>query len=127
MKKQWFFILFMLFVTSCSVVSTPTPTDSGVEGQAVQGPICPVVRVGEECPDQPYQAVITILSLEGKKVIQFQTDEQGNFHIPLAPGEYVLHPESPKDNPFPFAKEQTFVVHPGQFTTIMVLFDTGIR
>lgn len=127
MKKKWFFVLFILFLTACSAISTPTPTDSGVEGQAVQGPMCPVMRVGEECPDQPYQAVITVRSPEGKRVAQVQTDEQGYFRIPLAPGEYVLHPESPEDSPLPYANDQTFIVNPGEFTTIIVAYDTGIR
>jgi len=127
MKKKLFFVPFILFLTACSAISTPTPTDSGVEGQAVQGPMCPVMRVGEECPDQPYQAVITVRSPEGKRVAQVQTDEQGYFRIPLAPGEYVLHPESPEDSPLPYANDQTFIVNPGEFTTIIVAYDTGIR
>jgi len=127
MKKKLFFVPFILFLTACSAISTPTPTDSGVEGQAVQGPMCPVIRVGEECPDQPYQAVITVRSPEGKRVAQVQTDEQGYFRIPLAPGEYVLHPESPEDSPLPYANDQTFIVNPGEFTTIIVAYDTGIR
>lgn len=127
MNKKWLLIPFILILTACSLVPTPNPTDSGVQGQVVQGPICPVVREGEECPDEPYQAVLTVLSPEGRKIVQVQTDEQGYFHIPLAPGEYVLHPESPENSPFPFADEQTFIVNSGQFTTIMVLYDTGIR
>lgn len=136
MKKKWILLPFILYLMACSSVYTPTPTDrvytptptdSGVQGQAVQGPICPVVRKDEECPDSPYQALLTVRSPEGREIVQVQTDEQGNFYIPLPPGKYVLHPESPEDSPFPHADEQTFVVYPGQFTTIMVLYDTGIR
>jgi len=127
MKNKWLLTPFNLVVMACSFVSTPTPTDSGVQGQAVQGPMCPVVRVGEECPDGPYQAVLTVRSPEGGKIVRVQADGQGRFRIPLAPGEYVLHPESPENNPFPYADEQSFVVYPGQFTTIIVRYDTGIR
>lgn len=133
MKKKWILLPFILCVVACSSVytpastDTPTPTDSGVQGQAVQGPICPVVRKDEECPDSPYQALLTVRSPEGREIVQVQADEQGYFYIPLPPGSYVLHPESPEDSPFPYADEQTFVVYPGQFTTIMVLYDTGIR
>jgi len=136
MKKKWILFPLILFVIACSSVNTPTPAErvytptpikSGVQGQAVQGPICPVVRKGEACPDSPYQAVLTVRSPEGKEIVQVQTDEQGYFSIPLPPGSYVLHPESPEDSPFPYADEQTVVVYPGQFTTIIVLYDTGIR
>lgn len=133
MKKKWIPLPLILCMVACSSVytpastDTPTPTDSGVQGQAVQGPICPVVRKDEECPDSPYQALLTVRSPEGREIVQVQADEQGYFYIPLPPGSYVLHPESPEDSPFPYADEQTFVVYPGQFTTIMVLYDTGIR
>ena len=82
---------------------------------------------GQECPDQPYQAKITVNSLDGRMIIQFQTDEQGNFNIPLAPGEYILHPETPEGMPFPYADEQRFTVVPSEFTRLIVLYDSGIR
>jgi hypothetical protein len=82
---------------------------------------------GQECPDQPYQATITVNSPEGRKIVQFQTDEDGNFTIPLAPGEYILIPEPPEGKPFPFADEQSFVVLPGEYTRLIVLYDSGIR
>ena len=127
MQKKILLILFVLLILSCGIFASPTPTDSGVTGKALVGPMCPVMFEGQECPDQPYQATITVISPEGRKIIQFQTDEQGNFQVPLAPGEYILHPESPEGVPFPFADEQRFVVLPGEFTRIIVLFDSGIR
>jgi len=129
MHKKILIAPVVLLILACSVFTppTPTPTDSGVEGQALLGPMCPVVRVGEECPDQPYQALITVNSPEGRKIAQVQADEQGYFRIPLSPGDYILHPETPEGNPFPFADEQPFTVHAGQFTHIIVLYDSGIR
>jgi hypothetical protein len=127
MPKKSLLIAIGLFLTACSTLSTPTPTDSGVEGQALIGPVCPVVRVGEDCADKPYQAVITVNSLNGRKIAQVQTDEQGYFHVPLAPGDYTLHPESPDGMSLPFAKEENFTVYPDQFTTIIVLYESGIR
>jgi hypothetical protein len=117
----------VLISLACDLFATPTPTTSGITGKALVGPMCPVMREGEECPDQPYQATITVNSIEGRRIVQFQTDEQGNFNIPLAPGEYILHPETPEGVPFPFADEQRFVILPGEFTRIIVLYDSGIR
>ncbi|MCI0556352.1 MAG: hypothetical protein L0287_35875 [Anaerolineae bacterium] len=57
--------------------------------------------------------------------MQVQTDGQGHFKIPLAPGEYILHPESP--NGIPYASEQILVVEAGTFTQIVVNYDSGIR
>jgi len=115
--------LMILFLSTCSI--DPTPTDSGIEGQVLIGPMCPVVQEGQECPDQPYQATLTVNRLNGRKIVQFQSDEQGRFKIPLAPGEYILHPESP--NVMQSASEQTFFVEAGKFTQIIVNYDSGIR
>jgi len=117
-------LLSMLVLSACSSVR-PTPTDSGVEGQVFIGPMCPVVQEGQECPDQPYQATLTVNSLTGERIVQFQTEKNGTFRIPLAPGEYVLHPESP--NVMPFAQEQPFTVEAGKFTQVIVNYDSGIR
>ena len=115
--------LMILILSTCSIDATPA--DSGIEGQVLIGPMCPVVQEGQECPDQPYQATLTVNSLSGKKIVQVQTDEQGHFKIPLMPGEYILHPESL--NGIPYAGEQTFRVEAGAFTQIIVNYDSGIR
>jgi len=122
--KQTIFIFCLLILVACSS-QTHQPVNSGIEGQVFIGPMCPVVREGEECPDQPYQAVLTVNSFEGERIVQVQTDKEGRFRIPLQAGEYILHPESP--NVMPFAKEQTVVVEDGVFTQIIVNYDSGIR
>ena len=127
MTKKILLASIALLTLACGLFATPMPTDSGIAGKAQMGPMCPVMFEGMECPDQPYQATITVNSLEGRKIVQFQTDEQGNFNVPLAPGEYILHPETPEGKPFPFADEQQFTVLPGEFTRIIVSYDSGIR
>jgi hypothetical protein len=116
--------LLLLFFASCSTLA-PTPTDSGVEGQVFVGPMCPVVQEGEECPDQPYQADLMVTSSGGRVIVRFRTDEDGRFRVLLAPGDYILHPES--QNAMPFAAEQPFTVLPGQFTQVVLTYDSGIR
>jgi len=123
MKIQFLIGLLIISLATCSAPATPT--DSGIEGQVFIGPMCPVVQEGQECPDQPYQASLTVTSLEGRKIVQVQTDEAGRFKIPLASGQYILHPESP--NVMPFASEQTFIVEAGKFTQVIVNYDSGIR
>jgi hypothetical protein len=116
--------LLILVLATCSIYN-PTPRGSGIEGQVLIGPMCPVVQQGQECPDQPYQATLTIHSMNGVQIAQFQTDEQGRFRLALAPGEYILHPESP--NGIPFAGELSFVVETGRYTQLTVQYDSGIR
>ena len=116
--------VMILVLATCSIYS-PTPRGSGIEGQVLVGPMCPVVQQGQECPDQPFQATLTVINRDGVQIAQFQTDEQGRFSVPLVPGEYILHPESP--NGIPFAGDQSFIVETGRFTQITVHYDSGIR
>lgn len=123
MKLQIITGVLVLLLAACS--SQPTVTDSGIEGQVFIGPNCPVVQQGQECPDQPYQATLTVNNPNGRKIVQVQTDAEGRFKILLEPGEYILHPESP--NVMPYAGEQTFTVQAGKFTQVTVNYDSGIR
>lgn len=116
--------VLILVLATCSIYS-PTPRGSGIEGQVLLGPMCPVVQPGQECPDQPYQATLTVKSLDGVQIAQFPTDAQGRFRASLVPGEYILHPESP--NGIPFAGDQSFIVETGRYTQITVHYDSGIR
>lgn len=116
--------VLILVLATCSIYS-PTPKGSGIEGQVLVGPMCPVVQQGQECPDQPYQATLTVNSPNGVQIAQFRTDEEGRFRVSLAPGEYILHPESP--DTLPFASDQSFIVASGQYTHITVHYDSGIR
>jgi hypothetical protein len=116
--------VLILVLATCSIYS-PTPRGSGIEGQVLLGPMCPVVQQGQECPDQPYQATLTVKSLDGVQIAQFQTDAQGRFRASLVPGEYILHPESP--NGIPFAGDQSFIVETGRYTQMAVHYDSGIR
>ena len=127
MNKMILLASIVLLTTACNLQVTPTPVNSGITGKVTVGPMCPVMIEGQDCPDQPYQATITVNNPEGKKIVQFQTDKQGNFKVSLMPGEYILHPETPQGKPLPSAAEQQFTVKPGEFTRLTVTYDSGIR
>ncbi|MCF6278665.1 MAG: hypothetical protein L3J16_07955, partial [Anaerolineales bacterium] len=99
--------------------------ETGIEGRVFIGPMCPVVQEGEACPDQPYQATLTVNKPNGTRVTQFETGEDGRFRVPLAAGEYLLQPES--NGRMAYATEQKFSVFNGEFTPIIVVYDSGIR
>ena len=119
------FLVSLVVGTTISCIQQPTDLNSGIEGQVFIGPVCPVVKIGEECPDEPYQALLSVNNSTGERIVQVQTDEEGFFKILLEPGEYILHPESP--NIMPFASEQTVTVEEGMFTKVIVNYDSGIR
>jgi hypothetical protein len=87
--------------------------------------MCPVVRTDQPCPDQPFQATLTVLDQAGKKVAQVQSDTNGLYQLALKPGDYNMHPESP--NGMQHAQDQPFTVLEGQFTKLDIVYDSGIR
>ncbi|MCH6556207.1 MAG: DUF4338 domain-containing protein [Chloroflexi bacterium] len=75
------FTIFLLLATvaalwlACRGQQAP-PLTSGIEGQVLIGPTCPVLREGTPCRDQPYQATIAVWNAERtEKVRTFTTDE----------------------------------------------------
>ena len=124
MRRALWVCALVLLLAACTAL-VPTTTDSGVEGSVFIGPMCPVVQEGQECPDQPYQADLIITTTNGRVILRFRTDEDGAFHVPLAPGDYVLHPEP--GNGIAYAADQPFTVISGQFTELIVQYDSGIR
>lgn len=123
MRNFSLFCLLML-LTACSSLS-PTPFDSGIQGQVTIGPVCPAVQPGMDCADKPYQASFTVLTSKGKEFTRFESDADGVFKIALPPGDYILRPESPDF--LPHADEQPFTVLEGQFIRLTVIYDSGIR
>ncbi len=124
-------LLLVLTLSACSLISpadqTPTPA-SGIIGTVTEGPMCPgPVRVGDNsCPNQPYQATISVLDENNSRVAQIRTDASGTFQLSLPPGTYTLHP-LPGNNPLPRAADQAVEVYPGQYTQISIVYDTGMR
>ncbi len=130
-KSILFPLLVLLFAGSaCSQQIQSTPTQmlsSGVEGHVTEGPMCPGPAPvdNNSCPDKPYQATITILDNNNNQVSKFQTDSVGYFKIELAPGTYILHPESTQT--LPHANDLSIVVMENQFTQVSIMYDTGMR
>ena len=129
MKTRIALCLFVLFVLACGP-QLKDPAEAltcGVKGQVLIGPMCPVMREGVECPDQPYQTTLAVLNLDGQEVTRFDTDAEGKFQINFPPGDYILHPDLPSGRPIPSAADVPFTVLPNEFTNIIVTFDSGIR
>ena len=125
MRRNYLLLALCLTLAGCSLTSVPT--DSGIVGQVVIGPTCPVETPDMDCADKPYQATLTVLTLSGQRVTRFTTEADGTFRVNLAPGDYSLHPESPDDMGLPYGVEQNFTVEEGQFTELLVMYDSGIR
>ena len=126
MKRLLLLLLMVCTSAACSTMPTPD-SSSGIYGRVTIGPMCPVVRIGEACPDQPYQATLNIMTASGDKVAHIVTKADGSFRVTLLPGDYILRPEIPQNQPLPRAQEQQFTVTAGKFTEVSVAYDSGIR
>ncbi len=113
-------VILVLVVASCGSV----PTDSGIAGLVTIGPVSPVEQPGVT-NEAPYQATIVVRNADGDAVATVESGKDGRFTVNLAPGAYVLEPQSPGS--LPFAEPQEVTVEPHRFTEVTVPYDSGIR
>ena len=92
-----------ILLAACYTVTEVVPVTSGIEGQVLLGPMCPVLREETPCPDEPLQAIVVIWDAERtERFGRFVSDEQGHFRLSVPPGDYLLEPEPPDpDKPTP--------------------------
>jgi len=111
--------------------ATPTTAPAmtaSIEGQVLVGPMCPVIREDQPCPDQPYSATITLLDKAGHPLAQFSADAEGHFHLELEPGSYTLIPKGPAEQRYPIPPGPIpLTVTAGQFVSLTITYDSGIR
>ena len=100
---------------------------SGIFGTVTQGPMCPVVRQGQPCPDQPYDGLILVEDSSGNEVARTSSGLDGRYLIALTPGTYTLSPQKPADNILPVASDMQVEVGVGQWVVADISYDTGIR
>ena len=98
---------------------------SGIRGQALAGPQCPVEVEGSPCPDVPWEGTVVAIDTSTGDRFTTTTDAEGRFELPLAPGTYDVSIDAGSD--LPFAKPQTVTVTDGAFADVVVSVDTGIR
>lgn len=117
-------------LVACAEARAPAPEGTGVRGRATIGPMCPVVREGEECPDRPVQTTLQIVARGTDDVVaRVTSDDDGRFSAALAPGDYTirLDPQAPPPGNMPQAVEVDFTVTAGAYADVLVAFDSGIR
>jgi hypothetical protein len=106
----------------------PTPDlNSGIAGQTMVDGGCPVIRTGSPCPDRPLPAHIVITFGVDHTVAALDSDSNGWFRVTLPPGDYTLRATNHTGAPLPAAAPMNVSVTSGQYTTVTVNFDSGIR
>ena len=98
---------------------------SGIRGQALAGPQCPVEMADSPCPDLPWEGTVVATDTSSGDAFTATTDTDGRFELALAPGTYEVTIGAASTPPT--AEPQTVTVEEGTFTEIEVFVDTGIR
>ncbi|MFA6535887.1 MAG: hypothetical protein WC250_01290 [Candidatus Paceibacterota bacterium] len=106
------------------------PFKSGVKGQVLLGPTCPVMRIPPDpnCADRPYQTTVQVITIGSPKSSPFataETDKDGRYEIKLPPGEYGLQPVGGRM--LPRCETRNVTVGPDEMAEVNLACDTGIR
>lgn len=116
-----------MFATASAV--TPR-TDSGVRGQVLYGPTCPVQRPGQTC-ERPYQATVVVTHARARGVIAgVGTSADGRFTVRVPAGSYLVKATSRTGTSrtgYPRPSSQVVSVTAHHFTGLTIRFDSGIR
>jgi hypothetical protein len=80
-----------LWLGGCAGPGGPDAGHTGVvTGVVLAAPVCPVERVGQECPPRPVSGA-AVVALDGDAVRgSTRTDGTGSFHLTLPDGRYVI-------------------------------------
>jgi hypothetical protein len=120
-------VLMPLLVSACGHHVDPGQgASSGIEGQVLIGPRCPVERADSPCPDLPIAALVSVKDPAGEFLGPARAGADGRFRIELPAGSYTVLAHEISDNPR-IARPQTVTVEPGAFVSVTLVIDSGIR
>jgi hypothetical protein len=110
------------------------PASTGIEGRALIGPTCPVVK--PSCPSaKPAQGTVRIETAStskdgsgGRLVATVETSSDGLFRTEVPPGRYVATFVETRSGPGPGGPRPAVVdVESGVVSDVVIQIDTGIR
>lgn len=115
----------ILWLSGCASLGVPGTGHTGVvTGVVLTAPMCPVERVGQECPPRPVPGA-AVVALDGEAARgSTQTDGTGAFRLTLPDGEYVI--KASNIGGYVSTATETVVISetPVQITLVV---DSGIR
>lgn len=115
--------VLLVCLAACGSDSVPpVAQDSGIEGQVLLGPTCPVVTEDDPCPDQPAGGVEVRVRQGDSVVATTMSDAEGRFRVAAPPGVYDVDAEAGM-----FCKPQQVTVVAGSYASLALSCDTGIR
>jgi hypothetical protein len=98
----------------------------------VLGPTCQIGNPESPGADDPvpcltpYAASLVVLDSESAVIARITSGADGKFEVNLAPGDYVVTPV-PGQDPYPIAQPVSVTVSAGDYASVEINYDTGIR
>ncbi len=113
----------LLLAVSCGGA---TSSPSGIRGTTVVDAGCPPLAEASSCPTRPLAARIEVTPTDGEGAMRtVRSGADGTFLVELEPGEYQLRPIG--QPPSPEADPVVVQVRDGEFSTVTIQFDSGVR
>jgi len=124
---------FVLAASACGSAINPGSTNgqgrsSGVNGVTNVDVGCPPSPDATSCPRRPLPARLRFTGHDPSATdVEIRTAEDGTFTVELPPGRYEVVPDNLTGTPYPRADHLSVEVREKQFTSITVMFDSGVR
>jgi len=124
---------FVLTASACAREDGPGSTDEQAQASGVKGVTdvdigCPPSPNANPCPRRPLGARLLFVRRDRDAPdVEVRTGEDGTFTVNLFPGRYEVVQDNLTGAPYPRADRMTLEVRQGTFTTITVMFDSGVR
>jgi hypothetical protein len=113
-----------LLLSGCTESGQVTGHSGLVTGYVLTGPVCPVERVGHECPPRPVSGA-GVVALDGDAVRgSASTDTAGAFSLTLPVGRYVIKATNVGGYASTATEDVVISDNPVRITLIV---DSGIR
>jgi hypothetical protein len=105
----------------------PAPSGTGIQGVVQSGPTCPVEQVNSPCPPHPLAATVVVRDANGHEVARTHSGSDGRFKVDVAPGTYTIVGLNIGSSMLPRPIPTTVTVTSGNYATVNVEYDSGIR
>ena len=119
--------LVLAVVSTACAGAASSGADSGVQGKVMVGPTCPVERADSPCPDSPAGgATVQVLDSSEAVVASGTSASDGSFRVAVEAGSYQV--KATRDSAIGRETRPVEVtVTSGEFVTVTLMFDSGIR
>jgi hypothetical protein len=117
--------IVLILLSSCSSASPGQPGQCGITGTVMIGPIPYKDKAGQFYVEPHPDATIWVMDVSGtNQVAEFKSDAEGHFKTDLAPGQYLLVPQTPEGQTSPVGEPKKVVVRQKGYTDVILYYDS---